>query len=103
MFIVNEDAFNCARVVKELLGVEISSVDCIVSTLPCSSIDFSGLIERAVIPVLRSGGHFVQYMHLLSLFKLFNPVNILREYFKTLRSDFVLFNVPPVMIYRCSL
>jgi phospholipid N-methyltransferase len=102
VFLVNEDAFNCRNVLADVCGVLQKGVDCIVSTLPCSSLDFDRLIRQSVLPILKDQGHFIQYMHTLSLLKGFSAKRLLRRYFTGLHSDFVLFNIPPALVYTCQ-
>ena len=101
VFLVNEDVFNCRNVLKDRFGLGEESVDCIVSTLPCSSIGFEALVRDTVVPLLKQTGHFVQYMHLLSLFKLYTPNKSLKAGFNFITSDLVWMNVPPVIVYKC--
>ncbi len=76
--------------------------DCIISTLPCSSLDFDRLIRRAVIPHLVPGtGVFVQYTHTISVFKGFRARTVLSRYFRQVRSSLSLANIPPAVVYTC--
>jgi phospholipid N-methyltransferase len=79
------------------------SVDCIISTLPCSNMDFERFIRRFVLPLLKRDGVFVQYTHIVSLLKGFALNEILGRYFASIRSDLVLLNVPPAIIYTSRL
>lgn len=101
VFLVNEDAFQCRKVLADAFGILEKGVDCIVSTLPCSCLDFDGLICESVLPVLKDNGHFIQYMHTLTLLKGFNLKRFLGKHFTSLHSDFVLFNIPPALVYTC--
>jgi phospholipid N-methyltransferase len=101
VFLVNEDVFNCRKVLRDVFGIGDHGVDCIVSTLPCSCLDFDGLVKQSVLPALTENGHFIQYMHTLSLLKGFNLKKFLGKYFSRLHSDFVLLNVPPALVYTC--
>ena len=101
VFLVNEDVFNCRKVLADVFGIKDKGVDCIVSTLPCSCLDFDGLVRRSVLPVLKENGHFVQYMHTLSLLKGFSLKRSLENHFTSLHSAFVLFNIPPALVYTC--
>jgi len=101
VFLVNEDAFKCRNVLADIFGIVEKGVDCIVSTLPCSCLDFDGLVRHSVLPVLKDNGHFIQYTHTLSLLKGFNLKRFLERHFATLHSDFVLFNIPPALVYTC--
>ena len=101
VFLVNEDAFQCRQVLADVFGILEKHVDCIVSTLPCSCLDFDGLLRHSVLPVLKDNGHFIQYMHTLSLLKGFNLKRFLGKHFTSLHSDLVLFNIPPALVYTC--
>jgi phospholipid N-methyltransferase len=101
VYLVNEDVFNCSKVLWDVFGLKEKSVDCIVSTLPCSCLDFDRLVKQSVLPVLKEKGHFIQYMHTLSLLKGFNLKRFLGKYFVRMHSDFVLFNIPPALVYTC--
>jgi phospholipid N-methyltransferase len=101
VFLVNEDALKCRKVLADVFGILEKGVDCIVSTLPCSCLDFDGLVRHSVLPVLKDNGHFIQYMHTLTLLKGFNLKRFLGKHFTTLHSDFVLLNIPPALVYTC--
>ena len=101
VFLVNEDAFECRKVLADVFGILEKSVDCIVSTLPCSCFDFDSLVRHSVLPVLKDNGHFIQYTHTLTLLKGFNLKRLLRKHFNSLHSDFVLLNIPPALVYTC--
>ena len=101
-FFVNENAFNCGKVLNDRFGIKANTVDCVVSTLPCSCLDFDGLVRQSVLPVLKEDGHFIQYMHSLSLLKGFNLGHSLAKHFTRMHSDFVLFNIPPAFVYTCQ-
>jgi phospholipid N-methyltransferase len=101
VYLLNEDAFACKKVITDVFGLKEKSIDCIVSTLPCSCIDFDGLLRRSVLPVLKETGCFVQYTHTLSLLKGFSLEDMLGEHFTDLHSDFVLRNIPPALVYTC--
>ncbi len=76
--------------------------DCIVSTLPCSSLDFDRLVREAVLPRLAPGtGVFVQYTHTISALKGFRARPVLDRYFREVRSSLSLVNLPPAVIYTC--
>jgi len=101
VFLVNEDVFNCRKVLHDVFGIKDHGVDAIVSTLPCSCFDFDGLVKQSVLPLLKENGRFVQYMHTLSLLKGFNLKTFLGKYFARLHGDFVLLNIPPALVYTC--
>jgi phospholipid N-methyltransferase len=101
VILVNEDAFNCAKVLAGIPGVRGKKADCIVSTLPCSCLDFDRLVREAVLPSLGEDGCFIQYMHTLSLLKGFNLKHSLRKFFPRLAEDLVLRNIPPALVYAC--
>jgi len=99
-FLVNTDLLSGEPLVLPE-GV-FGPADCIVSTLPCSSLDFDRLIREAVIPRLVPGtGVFVQYAHTLSALKGFKARKVLDRYFREVRSSLSLLNLPPAVIYTC--
>jgi phospholipid N-methyltransferase len=100
-FLLNEDVFDCVKVLNDIFGIKGKSVDCIVSTLPCSCLDFDRLIRQSVLPILKEKGDFVQYMHTLSLLKGFSLEKSLMNYFPHMHPDLVLLNVPPALVYAC--
>ena len=100
VLVVRADAFDAVHVLARF-GIKPRSVDCIISTLPCSSIRFSELIGTAVLPLLAERGAFVQYMHVVSVLKRFSLKPILSRRFGKVDSEFVFMNVPPVLIYTC--
>jgi phospholipid N-methyltransferase len=99
--LINEDVFNSVDILASQFGIQRGKVDCIISTLPCSSIQFDELLRKAVIPLLNENGLFVQYMHTLSTLKGFYLGPVLKKYFNQIEMDFVLRNFPPVLIYTC--
>jgi phosphatidylethanolamine/phosphatidyl-N-methylethanolamine N-methyltransferase len=101
-FLIHEDAFNCLRVLNDSFGIKEKSVDCIVSTLPCSCFDFDSLVRRSVLPALSENGQFIQYMHSLSLLKGFSLGHFLKKHFTQRHSDFVFRNIPPTFVYTCQ-
>lgn len=100
--LVNASVFESAGILSEQFAIDPGSVDCIVSTLPCSNIDIDTLLRRSVFPLLDVGGLFIQYMHVISLFKGYQLKSILASYFESVNSKLVMRNVPPVIIYNCS-
>jgi phospholipid N-methyltransferase len=102
VFLVREDAFDCRKVLADRFGISDRGVDCIVSTLPCSSLDFDDLVRRSVLPALAGSGRFIQYMHTLSLLKGFSLKRRLDRYFARSYPDFVLCNLPPALVYTCT-
>jgi len=75
--------------------------DCVVSTLPCSSLDFERLVQSSVIPRLAPGGVYIQYAHTLSRLKGFRARPLLGRYFREVRSALVWRNLPPALVYTC--
>ena len=100
---VNADIFTFPSVLSAAFGVTGAEVDCIVSTLPCSCLDVDGLLRTAVLPVLADDGVFIQYMHTLSVLKGFRLGPILRKHYSSVRSEFVLRNLPPTLVYACRI
>jgi phospholipid N-methyltransferase len=101
-FIVNEDVFHATRVLSSRFSLKERSVDCIISTLPCSLIEIEKLMRVSVLPLLKEKGVFIQYMYTASILKGFRLMPTLRKYFNRIESDLVLLNIPPVVIYSCS-
>ncbi len=99
--ILNDDVYNAANAIAPRFNIKNRGVDCIVSTLPCSTIEFDRLIQDSVLPLLGKDGVFIQYMHTASVLKGFRLRPILRRYFTHVDSGFVLLNLPPVVIYTC--
>ena len=99
--LVNGDAFDSVDILDSRFGIRREKVDCIISTLPCSSLKFEELLQKAVVPLLNENGLFVQYMHTLSTLKGFFPGPVLKKYFNQIEMDFVFRNLPPALIYAC--
>jgi len=100
---VNADIFTCPSVLSATFGVTGAEVDCIVSTLPCSCLDVDGLLRTAVLPVLAGDGVFIQYMHTLSVLKGFRLGPILKKHYRSVRSELVIRNLPPAVVYTCRI
>jgi phospholipid N-methyltransferase len=101
IFVVHDDVFNSANILLSRFGIPSGSLDCIISTLPCSSLKFDELLQKEVLPLLKEDGLFIQYMHTVSTLKGFRLQPVLRKYFSQIDSDFVFFNLPPALIYTC--
>ncbi|MBI4429749.1 MAG: hypothetical protein HY562_11600 [Ignavibacteriales bacterium] len=82
-------------------GIAKGTVDCIISTLPCSNLDYETILEQSVISWLKPDGLFVQYMHVLSYLKGFSLESVLSKHFGSIQSDFVFSNIPPAIVYHC--
>jgi phospholipid N-methyltransferase len=100
--VLNEDVFNAVNILSSRFAIKTRSVDCIVSTLPWSSMRFGDLIQRSVLPLLKAGGLFIQYMHSTAIFKGSRLRPVLERYFSNVDSSFVFFNIPPTFVYTCS-
>ncbi len=103
VFVVNDDVFNAANILSSRFEITDGGVDCIISTLPCSSMQFGELLQKSVLPLLKEDGIFVQYMHTVSALKGFRLRPVLRKYFSRIDSDFVFFNIPPALVYTCRM
>jgi phospholipid N-methyltransferase len=103
VFVVNDDVFNAANILSSRFEIMDGSVDCIISTLPCSSLKFEELLRKSVVPLLKDDGIFVQYMHTVSALKGFRLRPVLRKYFSRIDSDFVFLNLPPALVYTCRM
>lgn len=101
VFVVHDDVFNSANILLSRFGIPRGSLDCIISTLPGSSLKFDELLQKAVLPLLKKEGIFIQYMYTVSTLKGFRLQPVLRKYFSQIDSDFVFFNLPPTLIYTC--
>lgn len=100
--VLNRDVFGCGSLLRERFGLCSGDVDCIVSTLPCSSLEFVQLLEGTAMPLLSTSGVFIQYMHTLSAFKGFRLGPLLRLRFAAVHREFVLRNMPPALVYACG-
>ncbi|MEK6700000.1 MAG: hypothetical protein AABZ10_13290 [Nitrospirota bacterium] len=101
VFVVNDDVFNAADILSSKFEIRTGSVDCIISTLPCSSMQFGELLQKSVLPLLKEDGTFIQYMHTVSALKGFRLKPVLQKYFREIDSGFVFLNIPPALIYTC--
>ncbi len=101
VFLVNANVFESAAILMGEHGIDLHGADCIVSTLPCSNIDVNRLLRQSVFPLLTGGGLFVQYVHVVSIFKGFHLERILSPYFNQIIPVLVIGNIPPAIIYNC--
>jgi len=100
--LIEGDVLDWRKTLLRDAGVEPGTVDCIVSTLPCSSLDFNALLEHSVLPFLREeGGVYVQYMHVISYLKGFSLYRELNKHFLTIRRETVFRNLPPTQVCSC--
>ncbi|HWR73899.1 MAG TPA: hypothetical protein VN604_12075 [Nitrospirota bacterium] len=103
VFIVPDDVFDAVSVLSSRFGLPERSADCIISTLPCSSMEFADLLVKTILPLLKDKGVFVQYMHTVSVLKGFRLRPILDRYFDRIESDVVIRSIPPALIYTCRM
>jgi phospholipid N-methyltransferase len=103
VFVVPDDVFNASHVLSSRFGIPERSVDCIISTLPCSSIRFNELLNNVILPMLNDDGVFIQYMHVVSVLKGFRLRPILGQSFSRIESNIIFMNVPPVLVYTCRM
>lgn len=101
VFIAADDVIDAARVLSFRFNIPKRSADCIISTLPCSSMRFAELLEKAVLPLLADEAVFLQYMHTVSVLKGFRLRPILDRYFDRIETDVVFRSIPPAIIYTC--
>ncbi len=101
VFVLNNNVFNSRNVLLNRFGLQTESVDCIISTLPWSSLKFEDLLRNEVLPLLKEDGIFIQYMHTLSILKGMILRPILKKYFISIDLEFVFFNIPPALVYTC--
>ncbi len=101
IFVLHEDVFNSKNVLLSKFNIQVGSVDCIISTLPWSLLDFEELLEKEVLPLLKEDGIFIQYMYSVAFLNGFRLRPILKKYFTQIDLDFVFFNIPPTFVYTC--
>jgi phosphatidylethanolamine/phosphatidyl-N-methylethanolamine N-methyltransferase len=101
VYFSHADVFDSVKALAARMSNPDGRVDCIISTLPCSCLDFEALVKNVVLPLLKQGGSFIQYMHVVSLLKGFRLKPLLQKHFNLIDLRFVLFNLPPVLIYSC--
>jgi phospholipid N-methyltransferase len=99
--VLNEDVFDAVDILSRRFAIKNRSVDCIVSTLPWSSMKFGDLLQRSVLPLLKADGIFIQYMHSTAILKGSRLRPMLERYFSSVASGFVFFNLPPTFVYTC--
>ncbi len=99
--VLNEDVFDAAKILSSRFAIRKRSVDCIVSTLPWSTMKFGDLLQRSVQPLLKADGIFIQYMHSTAVLKGSRLRPVLERYFRRIDSGFVFFNLPPAFVYTC--
>ena len=97
----DDDVFNSRNILLLRFGVHGGSVDCIISTLPWSSLKLEELLRNEVLSLLKVGGIFIQYMHTVSVLKgiLLRP--ILKRHFRQIDLELVFLNIPPALVYTC--
>ena len=80
-------------------SLQNKKVDHIISSLPLSLLnkELIDAIMQKVVLHLKSDGYFVQYQYS------FEKYTYLKEKFKHVKLDFVLRNIPPSFIYKCSM
>ena len=100
--IEGRSAFGASRSNAVLGQNNKKNVDSIVSALPWSSLKFEELLMNEVLPLLKDGGLFIQYMHTLSVLKGIMLRPILQKYFTQIDLEFVFFNIPPALVYTCG-
>lgn len=101
LYIVQGDVFDAPDILSARFGIRDRTVDCIVSTLPCSSMPYEKLLHTAIIPLLKENGLLVQYMHVISFLKGYRLRPILMKHFRRIHSVVVVRNLPPALIYNC--
>ncbi|MFA6584448.1 MAG: rRNA adenine N-6-methyltransferase family protein [Elusimicrobiaceae bacterium] len=99
VYLVNDDAFSWVNNSAGSCGIRGGDVDVIISTLPCSSLDFETFLHKSVLPLLKKDGVFIQYMYTIAFLKGFRLRPLLEEHFTDVSSELVVSNVPPAMVY----
>ena len=101
VFIVNEDAFDSPAVLAEQFNLNFKSVDCFISTLPNTFLDYNYLISDKVCPLLKDNGLFVTYQYIIAKVKFKTLKPALRMYFREVEKKRVVWNLPPATVYTC--
>ena len=84
---------------KELIKLNISEVDHIISSLPLTIIPdkITDVILDECYDILKNGGSFIQFQYSLKYLK-----KIKKAFKQSISLDFEPLNVPPAFIYRCK-
>jgi phospholipid N-methyltransferase len=99
VYIINDDVLNSVGSLSTKFGISPNGVDCIISTLPCSSMNLDELFPKCVFALLKKDGFYIQYMHVFSFLKGFRLKPHLTKYFSEVHCDFVFINFPPALVY----
>ena len=101
VFLVNEDAFDSPTVLSERFNLDFNSVDCLISSLPNTFLDYNRLITDKIHPLLKENGFLVTYQYVTSKFKSRGLKRALGKCFQNIEKRNVLWNLPPATVYTC--
>ena len=101
VFLVNEDAFDSPNVLAEQFNLSFNSVDCFISTLPNTFLNYDLLITEKICPYLKRNGLFVTYQYMTAKVKSRNLSPVLGEHFQKVKKKHVVWNLPPATVYTC--
>ena len=99
VFVVNDDAFNSPIILAEKFNLRLNSVDCFISTLPITFLNYDHLIRDKICPLLKEDGLFITYQYLTAKVKVPNFASKLEDYFEEVSTEMVLWNLPPATVY----
>ena len=102
VFLVNEDAFDSPAVLAEQFNLDYNSVDCFISTLPNTFLDYDHLIRDKICPLLKKNGLFVTYQYVTAKVKCRNLNPVLSRYFHLVGKKNIIWNFPPATVYTCQ-
>ena len=101
VFVVNGDAFDSPAILAERFNLDVNSVDCFISTLPNTFLDYNRLISDKVCPLLKKNGLFVTYQYVTAKVNSKALTPALTKYFGKVEKKNVLWNLPPATVYTC--
>ena len=102
VFLVNEDAFDSPSVLAKQFNLKYNSVDCIISTLPNTFLDYDRLIRDKICPSLKENGLFITYQYVTAKIKSPNLKPVLGRYFHLVGEKSIIRNLPPATVYTCQ-
>ena len=101
VFIINGDAFDSPTILAERFDLGANSIDCFISTLPNTFLDYNRLISDKVCPLLKKNGLFVTYQYVIAKVNSGALKPALMQYFAKIEKKNVLWNLPPATVYTC--
>jgi len=102
VFLVNEDAFDSPSVLEQQFNLNCNSVDCFISTLPNTFLDYDRLIRDKICPLLKEDGVFTTYQYVTAKIKSPNLNPVLGKYFHRVGKKNIIKNLPPATVYTCQ-